>query len=187
MEGNEHDRQPRLAVPPEWPSVQGFKINLLPPGASLVVQWLGQPPGKVTHTSSSGGMTHTAGAFFLLLKRTFSYPLPEHCGAFAVLMSWLMKESAASFNRLRGPQRKKNTWILSGPFLLSIWHVAHSSSWKREITPSTLTRKCTERKEQSVWTSCPVGTYKSFKCLSVHLVPECENILKTQNVLFGYW
>ena len=46
-----------------------------------------QPPGKVTHTSSSGGMTHTAGAFFLLLKRTFSYPLPEHCGAFAVLMS----------------------------------------------------------------------------------------------------
>ena len=49
MEGNEHDKQPRLAVPPEWPSVQGFKINLLPPGASLVVQWLG------LHASSAGG------------------------------------------------------------------------------------------------------------------------------------
>ena len=47
MEGNEQDRQPRLAVPPKWPSMQGLKINL-PPGASLEVQRLG------LHASSAG-------------------------------------------------------------------------------------------------------------------------------------
>ena len=58
---------------------------------------------------------------------------------------------------------------------------------EREKSHSQLSLVNALNAKNRVWTSCPVGTYKSFKCLSVHLVPECENILKTQNVLFGYW